>query len=117
METTLRLAMSGTPNAPHSSPRWNREVRESFALYHELESLRDRVGPLDTVLMIDECLGHLLQTLNLVVADLDNAPMASDQPAFKEFMRQIARRLQAENRSVKSLIRQVTETELTRFNR
>ncbi|MGA0558046.1 hypothetical protein ACO2Q8_15410 [Larkinella sp. VNQ87] len=106
--TTLLNAISCSQAGTLANPSWSRHVQESFDLYHELEILRDNVEQLENVQTIDERLGQLLFTLNTVFADLGKAPASSDQAALKNFMHQISRRLEAENRSVKELIRALT---------
>lgn len=107
MRTTQYLSMSGSQAETLSNPKWSRHVQESFDLYRELDAVREQVHEVDTMQAIDECMGHLLLTLNTVFTELGSAPASTDQTELKMFTRQIARRLQAENRLVKDVIRNV----------
>lgn len=111
METSIQYAMSGSQAHSLSNPKWSKYVQESFDLYHELDVLRDKIQDPDVVQAIDDSLQHLLFTLNAVFLDMGKAPGPVDQTALADFMRQISRRLQAENRSVKELLDQVRKTE------
>ncbi|MFD1140286.1 hypothetical protein ACFQ4C_04170 [Larkinella insperata] len=111
METSIQYAMSGSQAHSLSNPRWSKHVQESFDLYHELDVLRDKIQDPDTAQEVDDCLQHLLFTLNAVFIDMGKAPGPADPEALSEFMRQISRRLQAENRLAKELLERVRSAE------
>ncbi|GAB3335445.1 hypothetical protein GCM10027299_44440 [Larkinella ripae] len=102
--------MSGSQANLQLNPKWSRQVQESFDLYHDLEVLRDKVQSPEAIQSIDDSQRHLLFTLNSIFMELGAAPPSSEQFALKEFMRQISRRVQAENRLVKSVINQINTT-------
>ncbi|RAJ94504.1 hypothetical protein LX87_04391 [Larkinella arboricola] len=115
METSIQYTMSGSQADSLFNPVWSKHVQESFDLYHELDVLRDTILDPDTVQEIDDCLQHLLFTLNAVFVDMSKAPGPVDQEALAAFMRQISRRLQAENHSVKELLERARKAENNLF--